>query len=455
MDAGNHLRTEAGRGDVLALHAAAEVHADRKTRRGPQLGGESEAQQLRALEEVALNRTAYILRSLKHVDEVKTLRRIYGNGFFLIALYSTKKERKDFLTDDRKGCDASSVDKLIKRDQEEEDPFGQKTRDTFALADVFIRANPNDPAPTKKSLERFLKLVFGDPHVTPTRDEHRMYMAFSSSLRSADLSRQVGAVVTSAHGDVIATGANDVPCSGGGQYWPEHGEHDKRDYKKGEDSNEVRRNEMIIKIMRKLAPSGTKTDEELLKAGEELLGDTGIRDLIEFSRAVHAEMDALMAAARVGVSTRGGTLYCTTFPCHICAKHIVDAGIARVVYIEPYPKSLAEELHGDAIAVEEEAEAEARKAALNDALKPPAKVRFEPFIGVGPRYFPLLFAINLGNGYPIKRKTRGGKTRAWNQAGANPRVPNMPFSYVDREMFAFSAIKVSTKGVGDGSAEKD
>ena len=68
-------------------------------------------------------------------------------------------------------------------------------------------------------------------------------------------------------------------------------------------------------------------------------------DLIEFSRTVHAEMAAIVDAARRGVSVQDCNLYTTTFPCHECAKHIVAAGIRRVVYIEPYPKSQALSLH--------------------------------------------------------------------------------------------------------------
>src|SRR5205823_8721516 len=59
-----------------------------------------------------------------------------------------------------------------------------------------------------------------------------------------------------------------------------------------------------------------------------------IRNLIEFGRAVHAEMAALIDAARRGVSVAGCTMYVTTFPCHLCARHIVAAGIKRLVYIE-------------------------------------------------------------------------------------------------------------------------
>ena len=70
-------------------------------------------------------------------------------------------------------------------------------------------------------------------------------------------------------------------------------------------------------------------------------------------------------------------LYCTTFPCHICAKHIVASGIGRVVYLEPYPKSYAAELHKDSIDVDPE--------------EPTHRVRFEAFIGVSPYRYRDLF----------------------------------------------------------------
>ena len=47
-----------------------------------------------------------------------------------------------------------------------------------------MNASPNDPGTTSKGLERFLRLAFGDPHVTPTRDEHAMYMAFATSFKN-------------------------------------------------------------------------------------------------------------------------------------------------------------------------------------------------------------------------------------------------------------------------------
>ncbi len=56
----------------------------------------------------------------------------------------------------------------------------------------------------------------------------------------------------------------------------------------------------------------------------------------EICRAVHAEQNAIIQAARQGASIKGGTLYCTINPCIICSKMIVNAGITRVVYEEEY-----------------------------------------------------------------------------------------------------------------------
>src|ERR687891_1844503 len=75
----------------------------------------------------------------------------------------------------------------------------------------------------------------------------------------------------------------------------------------------------------------------------------GVKDLIEFSRSIHAEMTVLLNAARSAISPAETWLYCTTFPCHNCARHLVTAGVSRVYFIEPYVKSLAVDLHYDAI----------------------------------------------------------------------------------------------------------
>ncbi|WP_237334059.1 dCMP deaminase family protein, partial [Vibrio anguillarum] len=226
---------------------------------------------------------------------------------------------------------------LIQRDADESDKHGQHTRDTYHLSDFFIDFGANrDKA--QHDIWRTLDLMFGKPYVTPTFDEFAMFMAFSSSLRSADLSRQVGAVMTK-NKNIIATGANDIPQFGGGLYWPEYDSSgvkiiDKdngRDWKRGFDSN-AREKKLIINNIIDSLP-----DEKAKDTLRELLHSSKIKDITEYGRVVHAEMEAILACARSDISTKDAELYCTTFPCHNCAKHIVASGIKRVVYVEPYP----------------------------------------------------------------------------------------------------------------------
>ena len=62
---------------------------------------------------------------------------------------------------------------------------------------------------------------------------------------------------------------------------------------------------------------------------------------LEMCYSVHAEQNAIVSAARLGVRLEDATLYCTHQPCVICAKLIINAGIRRVVYKEGYPDEFA------------------------------------------------------------------------------------------------------------------
>jgi deoxycytidylate deaminase len=119
-------------------------------------------------------------------------------------------------------------------------------------------------------------------------------------------------------------------------FWP--GKLDARDHVLGYDSNEMQRKEIVEDILERLRPDGVDPDR-WKKDGRARLAGASVMDITEYGHPVHAEMEAILSCGRVGVSARGGTLYSTTFPCHNCAKHILDAGIERVVYVEPYPKS--------------------------------------------------------------------------------------------------------------------
>jgi deoxycytidylate deaminase len=412
MDGGNLVRERSESGEILALWAMASIK-----------GGRTEETPVR-------RRTAHILRSIKHPDEVRALRAVYGPGFFLVGLSASTKQKTWQLK--QKGLTQKEAEDLIRRDAGEPNSFGQQTRDAFDLADVYVRQD-RDRTKTTEQLERFLRLVFGAVVETPTRDEHAMLLAYASSLRSADLSRQVGAVVWKDNVGVVATGCNDVPAAGGGLYWG--GSEDQRDHVRGEDANEQHRNEIADEVARKVQEAlglGEHSLEKIRKACK----STRLLDITEFGRAAHAEMDALLACARAGTETIGATLFSTTFPCHNCAKHIVAAGIRRVVYIEPYEKSKALELHGDSIRVDDHGDDEPTGAQDRDK-----KVVFEPFVGVGPRRYFDLFSMKLSDGYPLKRKV-GGRTAPWSKGPKSlVRVPMLPTSYLQREaMLAQAAV---------------
>jgi dCMP deaminase len=68
----------------------------------------------------------------------------------------------------------------------------------------------------------------------------------------------------------------------------------------------------------------------------------------EICRGLHAEQNAIIQAALHGVSVDGGTIYCTHQPCVTCAKMIINSGIRRVVYVNPYPHELAQDMLAEA-----------------------------------------------------------------------------------------------------------
>ena len=72
----------------------------------------------------------------------------------------------------------------------------------------------------------------------------------------------------------------------------------------------------------------------------------------ELCRGIHAEQNAVIQAAVHGVSVDGGTLYCTHQPCVVCTKILINAGIKRIVYANPYPDELAENMMKEATELE-------------------------------------------------------------------------------------------------------
>jgi deoxycytidylate deaminase len=414
MNAGDNFRVRIQRPDALALLAVWEIVRFRN-----QYNREHHAKITH------LPRQAYLFRSLKRPEEVTALRRIYGSNLIVIGVHSGREQRLENLAERiaksrfsaQRDKFRDKAEKLILRDEsDEQKPYGQRLRATFALADFFL--NSSDGQEIAREIDRFLDLLFGRPVVTPRADELGMAHAYISAMRSSEMGRQVGAAITDAEGNLIACGTNEVPKGHGGYYW-DGAEYDKRDWRIGVDSSDQFKRSSLGELLQVLSEkkllstkfSNLSTPRQIERLAP-LIKQTRYMQLIEFVRAVHGEMSALIDAAFRGISVKNCTMFVTTFPCHECARHIVASGIERVVYIEPYAKSLALELHGDSIQL--------------DISGDRRKIPFNPFLGVAPRNFPNIFAMH-------ERKSSDGNVIEWNPISANPRVSGSFWSYLPYE----------------------
>lgn len=293
----------------------------------------------------------------------------------------------------------------MKRDEDADIKHGQKVTDTFHLADYFVDNSPSRFADEEKrtpnplwdvndQLARLVDLISVRRVIRPSASETGMFHAYGAKMRSACMSRQVGAALVDNRGNLVATGTNEVPRAGGGVYGG------------GFDIGDVAADDRCV-VTNRFCSSNKSQDEiilEIIDAIPQLrqvteradlakqLKKTPIGKLLEFSRAVHAEMDALLSAARTGATTVGTRLFVTTYPCHYCARHIVSAGVDEVQFIEPYPKSRALKLHGDAItgSAEKWTAPSAASSQQNSQASAP-KVLFRPFTGVAPRLYRQVF----------------------------------------------------------------
>jgi dCMP deaminase len=128
-------------------------------------------------------------------------------------------------------------------------------------------------------------------------DDYFLKIAELTALRSACLSRQVGAVLT-VDNRIIATGYNNPP-------------------------------------------RGIKHCTDICKRKQlNYVSGTGH----EICSVIHAELNAILSCATTGTKIQNATLYCTHQPCSLCIRAILNLDINRIVFIHPYPDQLAIDL---------------------------------------------------------------------------------------------------------------
>jgi len=145
-------------------------------------------------------------------------------------------------------------------------------------------------------------MTFNTNHVRPSWDEYFMRIAMLAASRSTCLRRQVGAVIVKDK-RVLSTGYNG-------------------------------------------APAGLAHCLDIGCLREELGIPSGERH--ELCRAIHAEQNAIIQAATSGTSIQGATLYCTTSPCVLCAKVLINSGIKEIFAGDGYPDDLARRMFEEA-----------------------------------------------------------------------------------------------------------
>ena len=352
-------------------------------------------------------RTCYLIHQFKRKEEIDLLRSVYGTMFFQVSIYSRRGTRVDYLAhrfaNDQHSGNVNEyraeAEKFVQRDENEREvAHGQRVSKVFAEGDLIINVDILRPGRTDQ-IHRFVRLLFGSNALSPTKSEYGMFVAKAAALRTLDLSRQVGAAIFSKSAEVIAMGSNEVPKGLGGTYWSDD-EFDDREFCRLLDTNDRRKEEVLQEIVDRIGR------ENVSDSALTALRETQLMDSLEYGRVVHAEMSALTDAARKGREVNNSILYCTTFPCHMCAKHIVAAGIAKVVFLEPYPKSLVLDLHSDSISIEQ---------GDRGRYQAYPAVEFEHFSGISPRRYRELFERG-------KRKNDDGSFRAYVHGQPQPHL---------------------------------
>ena len=425
---GNLVRKKFANDAVLAAEATRQILVFRQN--FARKKGETDKHTINLEARIPLDNHAFIIDQLKRPEEISMLAKTFGKRFIQVSVVTPLDKRKQTLiarlSSDKPGWKTAAckahTDKLIDIDQHErEHEHGQQISKIFHRGDVFFNGASKETL--DESSKRFVNAFFGKNDIAPTRDEFGSYMAQAAALRSVDLSRQVGAAITTPDGDLISIGCNEIPKFRGGNYWDE--DKDKnRDIDLGKEANKSEINRIIHDFLdvlgrQKLLVAG-KTIDSILTDDQHLKVIRGslVGNVTEYGRMVHAEMNAMSDAARLGRSLKGSTIFVTTYPCHNCAKHLIAAGIERIVFVEPYPKSKTESLFQDMLGADASGS---------------SKVSIEHFYGISPRRYRDI--LEKGS-----RQTSEGDVDDWYKGKRSPRLGNVEVGTERRLAQAFYEI---------------
>jgi deoxycytidylate deaminase len=324
----------------------------------------------------------FVIDAFRNPYEVDYFRRY--DAFYLVSLTTLKGIREQRMITQLENnsvvFDKSKFQPLFDAIEERdlgthlrtEDQHRQNVSKCCEIADISLTSDKSTEDLYRGFL-KYLALMAKPGYTQPTKEETLMHLAYSLSLRSTCISRQVGAVITDQVGYILGLGWNDV---GSGQIGcglknktefldllttlpkriSETVNTETLEQYKDEDSvcfkDVVSVSEIKNRLQKELDKQIDKLGQNKIKISQSEKNSL-IRNTVEtvkvkmqqYCRALHAEENAILQTAiRGGMGIKEGIIYTTTFPCELCSKKIYQAGISQIIYTEPYPDSLSLDL---------------------------------------------------------------------------------------------------------------
>ncbi len=276
----------------------------------------------------------FVIESIRNPAEIKYFREKYPE-FILIGIFADYDVRWERVKNSYNGSkDAFDIDEQKDKGMFEPE-YGQKISDCFFESDLILSNNEEISCEGKNEafqnmndkIKAYLTALEDPSNSNPTLKETLMAAAYTSGRRSRCLKRKVGAVIADKFDRIISSGFNGVPlglkeCKGS----------------LGNCYRDIKRTELGKKICSDLH---VKNDDSAVIVRKNI-------KLLELCRSLHGEESAILNLVGRSADLTESTIYVTTYPCNLCANKIVQAGISRVVYFEPYPVEEAKKIFKDA-----------------------------------------------------------------------------------------------------------
>lgn len=270
--------------------------------------------------------TNFVIESIKNPGEIEELKKIPNT--FVIATDTTFEVRVDRILEEEYEGDLTQFKEDDSREKDEGIDYGQQVQKCVDLADILINNDGENTSPWEKKdfkerIGKYIDLIKNPGSRYPTDMELWINNAYSISLKSECLKRQVGAIIVK-EGYLVASGYNNVL----------EGDRSCKIEYTGKCYRDI--NRAKVKYC-SICKSELNEDLNCKNSGCEY-STLKLDKILDKCRSLHAEENAILQASRLGgLSLQKAVLYTTTYPCKLCANKIISVGIKEVVYVESYP----------------------------------------------------------------------------------------------------------------------